>query len=105
MLILFDQSTAVPIRRYLVGHTIKTAREQGWDRLANGALLRAAEDSGFDVLLTADHGFAHQQNLKGFRIAVVILRRGQWPSIKPVVSRVVEAVQVAKPGTVTLVDI
>jgi hypothetical protein len=105
MLILFDQSTALPIRRYLVGHTVKTAREQGWDRLANGALLRAADTGGFDVLLTADHGFAHQQNLKSFRIAVVIISRGQWPAIKPVVARVVTAVEAARAGTVTMVEI
>lgn len=44
------------------------------------------KDAGFDVLLTADKGFAHQQNLKGFKIALVILGQGQWPSIKPAVA-------------------
>ena len=52
MLILFDQNVAVPIRQYLVGHTVKTAWEQGWDRLIHGDLLNAAETAGFDVMLT-----------------------------------------------------
>lgn len=99
MLILFDQNTAVPIRRYLVGHTVRTANQQGWSRLVNGELLRVAEESRFDLLLTADRGFVKQQSLRGRRIAVVILSKCQWPFIKPVVERVVDAVNAAKPGT------
>jgi hypothetical protein len=52
MLILFDQATPVPLRPFLKGHTIKTAWQQGWDRLKNGDLLTAAEEAGFDLLLT-----------------------------------------------------
>jgi hypothetical protein len=33
MRILFDQATPVPIRRYLKGHEVRTAAQQGWDRL------------------------------------------------------------------------
>ena len=105
MLILFDQNVAVPIRRYLVGHTVKTASQQGWSRLLNGELLRTAERHGFELFLTADQGITYQQSLKGLRMAIVILGKGQWPYIKPVVARVVEAVNAAKPGTVTLVEI
>lgn len=52
MLILFDQSTPVPIRGFLKGHTVRTASQQGWATLKNGELLNAAEDAGFDVFLT-----------------------------------------------------
>jgi hypothetical protein len=48
MLILFDQSTPVPIRPYLERHTVRTAFQQGWDKLKNGELLTAAEEAGFD---------------------------------------------------------
>lgn len=85
MLILFDQNVAVPIRKYLVGHTVKTAWEQGWDRLINGDLLDDAENAGFDVMLSADQGITYQQNLKDRRIAIVILGKGQWPFIRSVV--------------------
>ena len=30
MKILFDQGTAVPLRRFLPGHTVNTAYERGW---------------------------------------------------------------------------
>jgi len=49
MWILFDQATPVPIRPYLEGHTVRTAAQQGWDRLRNGYVLMAAEDAGFDL--------------------------------------------------------
>jgi hypothetical protein len=41
MRILFDQATPVPIRPYLKGHEVRTAAQQGWDRLKNGELLLA----------------------------------------------------------------
>jgi hypothetical protein len=93
------------IAGFLRDHTVKEAKVLRWDRLSNGELLRAAENAGFDVLLTADQGFAYQQNLTGRKIAVVVLSKAQWPFIQPVVERVVTAVNATKPGTVTLVEI
>jgi hypothetical protein len=77
MRILFDQGTPVPIRRFLQSHQIRTSREQAWSRLANGDLLNAAEDAGFDVLLTTDQNIRYQQNLVGRKIAIVVLSKGQ----------------------------
>ncbi len=54
MLILFDHGTPAPIRSYLQGHTIRRTQEMGWDRLTNSELLAAAEQAGFDLLLTTD---------------------------------------------------
>ena len=58
MLVLFDQGTPVGIRDALLGHVVKTARQQGWDTLFNGELLRVAEAGGFDVLLTTDKNWS-----------------------------------------------
>ena len=96
MRILFDQATPVPLRPYLLGHTVRTASEEGWDRLRNGDLLSAAEEAGFDMLLTTDRNMRYQQNIEGRRIAVVILSRQQWPQLRPKVQLVVEAVNSAK---------
>jgi hypothetical protein len=49
MLVLFDQSTPVGLRSYLVGHRVETAAQRGWDTLKNGDLLQVAEDAGFEV--------------------------------------------------------
>lgn len=43
-----------------------------WGGLANGALLKAAEQQ-FDVLITGDRNLAFQQNISKHCIAVVIL--------------------------------
>jgi len=78
MRILFDQGTPVAIHDALQSHTVRTAREEGWSTLSNGELLRAAEEAGFDLLLTTDTNLPHQQSLKGRKLAVVILSRNRW---------------------------
>ena len=104
MLIIFDQATPVPIRPYLAGHTVRTAAQQGWDTLRNGDLLTAAEDAGFDILLTTDKNMRYQQNLAGRKIAVVVLGLQQWPSLRPHVHRIAEAINAATPGSYSEID-
>jgi hypothetical protein len=45
----------------------------GWSGTRNGALMRLAETS-FDVFITMDRGIEYQQNLAGFKLAVILLR-------------------------------
>lgn len=105
MRIVFDQATPVPIRPYLRGHTVRTAAQEGWDKLTNGEFLTAAEEAGFDVLLTTDKNMRYQQNLAGRKIAIVVLGRQQWPQLRPHVQLVIEAVNAATPGSYAEVDI
>jgi hypothetical protein len=105
MLILFDQGTPIGIRDSLLGHETRTAREQGWSELLNGELLRAAEESGFDVLLTTDKNLIYQQNLSNRRIAIVVLERSRWSLVRPMLQRIAGAVNAAKPGSYTMVEI
>jgi hypothetical protein len=105
MLILFDNGTPRGIARLLQGHTVKEARAQGWDTLSNGELLRVAEEAGFDVLLTTDKNLVHQQSLAGRKIAIVVLGRGRWRLIRPMLPQIVSAVNAAMPGSFTVVDI
>jgi hypothetical protein len=105
MRILFDQGTPVPLRRYLPGHVIKTAYEQGWSTLLNGDLLRVAEEAGFDVLRTTDKNLAYQQNLAGRKIAVVALGKNRWSLIEPEVDGIAKAVNSVTPGSYAMVEI
>jgi hypothetical protein len=105
MLVLFDHGTPRSIARWLLGHTVVEAFAKGWDRLNNGELLKAAEDSGFDVLLTTDKNIRYQQNLKGRRIAIVVLGNSQRPAVQRHMSRVVAAVNAATPGSYTEIEI
>ena len=105
MLVLFDQGTPVPIRPLLKGHTVRTAAKEGSDTLKNGDLLKVAEEAGYDVLLTPDKNMSYQQNLRGRKIAIVVIGNAQWPSLRPHVERVVAAVYAAMPGSYIVVDI
>jgi hypothetical protein len=105
MLILFDQATPGPMRPYLKGHIVRTAAQQGWDRLRNGDLLNAAEEAGFYMLLTTDKNMRYQQNLAGRKIAVLVLGQQDWGRLRPHVQLVVDAVNACTPGTYTEVEI
>jgi hypothetical protein len=95
MLILFDHMTPAGIARFLSGHTVTKAKDRGWDRLGNGDLLAAAEDAGFDVLVTADKNIRHRQNLAGRRMALVVMSTPQWPVVKLHLERIAAAVNAA----------
>jgi len=60
MKILFDQGTPAPLRRHLLGHVVDTAYEQGWSDLTNGNLLDAAEQAGYELLITTDQNLRYQ---------------------------------------------
>jgi hypothetical protein len=105
MLVLFDQGTPVPIRAFLTEHEVQTASERGWETLKNGELLRAAEEAGFNVLLTPDKNIRYQQNLTLRTIALVVLGNPQWPVLRLHIERVVAAVAAATPASYTEVEI
>jgi hypothetical protein len=105
MLILFDHGTPRGIVRALQGHIVKEAKAQGWDTLSNGELLKVAEEAGFDVLLTTDTSLPYQQNLEGRKLAIVILSKNRWSLVRPKMQEIANAVNAAKPGTCTVVDI
>ncbi|HXJ14230.1 MAG TPA: hypothetical protein VNH19_18285 [Candidatus Limnocylindrales bacterium] len=98
MRILLDQCTPAPIRNYLTKHEVSTAYEEGWGKLINGQLIKAAEDAGFDLLPTADTHMMNQQNLSQTRLAIIVLNTNHWRSILSAISSVVMAVDTAKPG-------
>jgi hypothetical protein len=105
MLILFDHVTPKGIARYLTGHSVTKAKDRGWDTLTNGDLLAAAEQGGFDVLVTADKNMRYQQNLTGRRIALVVLSTPQWPVVKLRLQKIAAAVNAATPGSYIEVEI
>ena len=91
MRILFDQGTPVPLRDYLIGHTVDTAFELGWSTLQNGELLAAAEDS-FDLLITTDQNLRYQQNLAGRKLAILVLMTTSWPRIQKSIPQIISAI-------------
>jgi hypothetical protein len=105
MRILFDHGTPSGIIRALVGHEVTEAIERGWDRISNGELLGNTEAAGFEVLLTTDKRIRYQQNLKDRKIAVVVLRNSAWRIVRKHLTRILDAVNAATPGSYAEVDI
>jgi hypothetical protein len=105
MHVLFDQGAPVPIAAHLRRHTVRTTLQEGWDTLANGEPLRVAEDAGFDVLVTTDNNLTYQQNLKGRKIAIVVISRNRWRLVQRMIRKIVAAVNAAEPGSYTLIDV
>lgn len=99
MKILFDQGTPLPIRAFLRGHFVRTAFQQGWNKLRNGDLIAAAEEAGFDLFLTTDRNIRYQQNLTGRVIAILVLEVQQWPTLRPHIETVIAAIDAVQPGS------
>ena len=81
------------------------ADELGWQGLENGALLDAAEQAGFDLLLTCDQNVRYQQNFTGRKIALVVLSSNHWPTLRRVAARVATAIDFVQTGQIVRVDI
>ncbi len=62
MLILFDNGTPRGLAGFLTGHSVEEARAHGWEELANGELIDAAEQAGFEIMVTTDKNIRYQQN-------------------------------------------
>jgi len=97
--ILLDHNLPRYLKPLLTPHKVSTARELGWNELKNGLLLAAAEEAGFDLLLTADKNMSYQQNLAGRRIAIRVLGLQQWPALRPYVPLVLKALEEVTPGS------
>ncbi|MFA6546644.1 MAG: hypothetical protein WCS99_19665 [Limisphaerales bacterium] len=97
MKILFDQGTPAPLRHKLAPHIVATAYEMGWADLKNGDLLREAE-SAFELFITTDQNLGYQQNLKGRKLAILVLPTTSWPEIQGHIPEIVSAVAAIKPG-------
>ena len=99
MRILFDKNVPYQLRRYLDGHQVRTAAEEGWSRLENGALLKKAEDKGFEVMISADQNLEYQQNLKGRDLALIVLSTNHIGVMEKQAARLVAAVEAATVGS------
>lgn len=78
---------------------MSTAYELGWATLKNGELLAAAENSGFEVLVTTDTNLQYQQNLNQRKIAIVVLSTTSWPRIQKNIKAIVSAIDLATPNS------
>ena len=74
MRILLDGNLPRAVGALLSGHRVETVHQRRWSDLDDGPLLRAAEEAGFEALLTMDQSLRFQQNLRGRALRIVVLR-------------------------------
>jgi hypothetical protein len=104
LLILFDKNVPVGVRRFLK-HEVRTTAELRWpDQLENGELLRCAEQSGFDVMVTSDQNIQYQQNLTDRKLALVVLGSNIWPVVREHAAGIADAVDAARPGSSSFIE-
>jgi predicted nuclease of predicted toxin-antitoxin system len=99
--ILFDHNVPAFLKQVLP-HA-QTAYEQGWQTLSNGDLLSAAEDAGFELLVTLDRGFATEHNMLGRTISIAIIRPKSQArtAMLDVTAELATQVKMIAPGSVT----
>jgi len=101
--VLIDESLPVELAEELPFDDVSTVRAQRWLGLRNGVLLRAAVSAGFTVIVTADGGLKHQQNLRRIGIAAVVIlgRRNRIEDLRPLLPRIIAALQSVVLGEVS----
>ncbi len=106
MKILIDECVHRKLKPFLTGHMCRTVSEAGFSGRKNGALLRLAEANGYEVLVTLDRGIEAQQNLRGRRISVLVLRgkSGRLKDLIPLVSDCLKALSTLGQGEVQTIE-
>ena len=68
--------------------------------------MNAAEEAAFELLLTTDRRIRYQQNLRGRRIALVVLTgTTKWSRVRQYANRIAAVVAAATPGSYSEVEI
>jgi predicted nuclease of predicted toxin-antitoxin system len=73
MKILLDECLPIAFRHSFPDHDVRSADWAGLKGMKNGTLLRAAEERGYEVLLTTDQGIPYQQSSMDRRISVLVV--------------------------------
>lgn len=83
---------------------METIHQRRWSDLDDGPLLTAAE-AEYDAVLTADQNLRFQQNLRGRRLRIIVLRavRTSLPALAPLAPGVLAALAEMEPGEVRVV--
>ena len=101
MKILLDESLPKPLVKEFSGYDVSTVVSEGWSGKKNGELLRLAQKE-FDVFLTADQNLQYQQNIQGYKIAVIVLvvKANRLEYLKPLIPKVLRTITTVKTGEI-----
>jgi predicted nuclease of predicted toxin-antitoxin system len=102
MKILLDECLPVDFRHSFPNHESHTVEWANFKGKKNGDLLRAAEDAGYQALLTVDQGIPQQTNLLRGKIAILMLvaPSNQIEDLLPLVPDILVVLESLRPGQV-----
>jgi hypothetical protein len=72
--------------------------------MENGELLKEAEESGFDVMVTSDQNIPYQQNLAGRYLSLIVLGSNIWPVVRNYEAVIAARVDAATPGSYQFIE-
>jgi len=106
MKILLDECVPVDFRHSFPEHDVHSVTWAGLSGLKNGRLLSAAQEKGYQVLLTVDAGIPHQQNLSSHHISIIVLRppSNQLQDLLTLLHKVDEVLSELRPGAVVVIS-
>ena len=96
MKVFLDECVPAQLRRQL-SQDCATANKMGWTGLKNGTLLSQVA-SAFDVFLTADQNFVHQQRLAGRKLAVLVLSTNDRDRVLAAATLISDSLTTLQPG-------
>jgi hypothetical protein len=102
--VLLDEGVPIGVRGLVAGFAVDSAAELGWAGLANGDLIEAAEQAGYDVMITADQNISYQQNMTGRRLALIVLMTNHWDTIRDNAEGILPAVEAATAGSYATIN-
>jgi len=82
-----------------------TPYPNAWKQMANGELLTIAQEQGFDVLITNDQSIYSQQNLRGRRLAIVVIPTNLRRLIMECAGDVVDTISRVEPGQYVVIEL
>ena len=106
MRVLLVEQLPRQLAALLTGHDVRTVQDESWAGFKNGELLDAAEDAGFNVLVTADRNLQFQQNHVRRKLGVVLLCgvSNALEDLVPLVPAALNAIGVVVAGQVLRVE-
>src|SRR5918911_2392760 len=92
MKVFVDECVTYRLMPHFTRHDFTHIFDTPWRGMKNGALLRLVE-SKYDVFLTTDRNIPHQQNLRKFNLALIILYgvSNKLDDLLPLVPQTLEA--------------
>lgn len=104
MRVLLDGNLPRTLAALLPGHRVETIHQRRWSDLDDGPLLAAAE-SEYDAFITADQNLRYQQNLRGRRLRIIVIRavRTSLPVLAPLAPVILAALIEIEPGELRLI--